>query len=506
MTDPETRCAFGVRFEMTTLLACDATELAALLRSRAVSAEEAVGQSIDRIERLNLRLNAVVTPLFEEARAEARRRDAAILAGAPLGPLHGVPIVIKDLFDFRAGVRNTFGCRVLADFVPQETAAHIARLEQAGAVIVGKTNTPELGHKGVTDNRLFGATSTPFDLTRNAGGSSGGSAAAVAAGMVPLGQGSDAGGSVRIPAAWCGIVGFKPSFGRIPNTGGPNAFDTHTPFVHVGSLARSVRDAALMTQVMMGPHPRDPLSVADDSLDLGKACRRPIAGMKVAYSPDFGVFAVEREVADLVRVAVTALADAGAIVEEPAFELPCSQDELAALWRRQVGVFYAELFAALRAAGHDLDAPPAGHLPAEVREMVDYGRAARALQTREDQWLRTRIFHTIADVFDRYELLVTPTLTCHPVKNQPDGGTLGPESVVGKPVERTIGWCMTHPVNFTGHPAASAPAGLTASGLPVGIQIIGRRFADGTVLAACRALEERRPWRGALQQCWQALA
>ena len=214
----------------------DATSLRDLIVRREASVEEVVGAAIERAEQVNASLNAIVTPLYERALAAARSADADLAAGRPTGLLHGVPIVIKDLFDFQAGVRNTFGCRAMADFVPTETSAHIARLVDAGAIVIGKTNTPEFGHKGVTDNRLFGPTSTPFDLSRNAGGSSGGSAAAVAAGIVPLAQGSDAGGSVRIPAAWCGVVGFKATFGRIANTGGSNAFACHSPFVHAGPL------------------------------------------------------------------------------------------------------------------------------------------------------------------------------------------------------------------------------------------------------------------------------
>ena len=196
----------------------DATELARQLRERDVSADEVVCASIVRIERLNPAVNAVVTTTFDLALEAAERADKLASAGNWLGPLHGVPILIKDLYDFRAGIRNTFGCPAMVDFVPDQTVAYIDRLEGAGAIILGKTNTPEFGHKGTTDNRLFGPTRCPFDLSRNAGGSSGGSAAAVAVGMVPLAQGSDAGGSIRIPAAWCGVVGFKPSYGRVPNT------------------------------------------------------------------------------------------------------------------------------------------------------------------------------------------------------------------------------------------------------------------------------------------------
>jgi Asp-tRNA(Asn)/Glu-tRNA(Gln) amidotransferase A subunit family amidase len=480
----------------------DATSMADLVRRREASSRELTEAAIARIERFNPRLNAVVTPLFDEALRTADRCDALVRRGAELRPLHGVPVLIKDLFDFRAGVRNTFGSRAFVGFVPSETSAHVARLESAGAVILGKTNTPEFGHKGTTDNELFGPTSNPFDLLRNAGGSSGGSAAAVAAGLVPLAQGSDAGGSIRIPAAWCGVVGFKPSYGRIPLTGGPNAFGTHTPFVHVGPLARTVRDAALMTAAMAGPHPRDPLSIPDDGLAWAASVNAPIRGLRVAFSADFGVFAVDPATVDVARAAAKSLGDAGAHVDEPGFALPCSQQELADLWRREVGVFYAEFFAAMEETGLSMRNEV---LPFDVRQMTEYGRSASALAERRDQWLRSTIFHAIQQMFERYDLVVTPTVGCPAVLNQAGGGTLGPSEINGTATERCIGWCLTHPVNFTGHPAASVPAGLTREGLPVGLQIIGQRYDDGRVLAACGALERIRAWMPALEQAWSRL-
>lgn len=482
---------------MTNFHRLDATALADLLRRREASSQEVTEAAISRIEHFNPRLNAVVTSLFDQARRAAQRCDALTSHGSSLPPLHGVPVLVKDLFDFQAGVRNTFGSKAFEEFVPAETCAHIARLEAAGAVILGKTNTPEFGHKGVTDNELFGPTCNPFDLRRNAGGSSGGSAAAVAAGMVPLAQGSDAGGSVRIPAAWCGVVGFKPSYGRIPLTGGPNAFCSHTPFVHVGPLARTVRDAALMAAVMAGPHSRDPFSAPDDGLDWLRAVDAPVRGWKAAFSADFGVFAVDPETVELARTAAAALSDAGVEVDEPAIALPCSQQELADLWRRQVGVFYAEFFAAMAGAGFSVRDED---LPDEVLAMTEYGRSASALDERRDQWLRTAVLNAIQDGLDKYDLLITPTVGCPPVENAASGGTQGPGEVAGVPTEQCIGWCLTHPVNFTGHPAASVPAGLTGDGLPVGLQIIGQRYDDGRVLAASRAIEQIRPWAPALEQ------
>jgi amidase len=487
------------------LLRFDATQLAAMIQAREVSAVELTEACIARIEALNPRINALVTPLFDQAVQTASECDAILAAGGRVGPLHGVPVVIKDLFDFKAGVRSTLGCRAFLDFIPNETSAHVARLEAAGAVVLGKTNTPEFGHKGITDNRVFGPTSNPFDLTRNAGGSSGGSAAAVACGMAPLGQGSDAGGSVRIPAAWCGIVGFKPTFGRIPNTGGRNAFGAHTPFVQVGALARTVRDAALLTQTMAGPHPHDPFSLPSEAQPLVNAATRSKRELKVAFSPALGVFALEEGILDTCRQAVMALSEAGLIVEEVPFSLPCSQETLAWLWRRQVGVVYAEFFASLEAAGRPVDIYDPTIVPIEVCEMTRYGRSATALETRTDLWTRTEILYAVEEIFNTYDLLVTPTVSCWPVKNSTDGCTRGPATVDGQPVEPCIGWCLTHPFNFTGHPAASVPAGQSPLGLPAGLQIIGRRFEDASVLAACMVLEERRPWLKDLDRACRAL-
>ncbi len=491
---------------LTTHDTFDATELAHRLRKRELSAVEATRAAIERIERLNSKINAVVTTLFDEALTAAERADRLAAQNQWLGPLHGVPILIKDLFDFRAGVRNTFGCRPLAGFVPDQTVAHVARLEEAGAILLGKTNTPEFGHKGTTDNRLFGPTRCPFDLSRNAGGSSGGSAAAVAVGMVPLAQGSDAGGSIRIPAAWCGVVGFKPTFGRIPNTGAPNAFLSHTPFVHTGPLARTVRDVALMAQAMSGPHEDDPFSLPNDGMDLIGALQAHPNELRLAYSRDLGVFAVEPAIDRVVEKCVAKLRESGVRIDEIAVELPLDQDQLAQLWCRQVGVLYLEMFDSMAKFGPNLLTEFADDIPAPIHAMVDQARRTTALDLRRDDTLRSGVWRAIQKIFAEYHGLLTPTVGSLPVTNAVDGQTLGPETVNGRPIERCIGWCLTHPFNFTGHPAASVPAGQTADGLPVGLQIVGRKFADENVITICRRVEQVQPWNRALEEVAVQLA
>ena len=470
-----------------------AVEMAERIRARDLSPREAVEAFLDRIEERNPSLNAYVTLLPERARERARQAEAALAAGEPVGPLHGVPIAIKDLMDTLAGVRNTFGCRVFAEFVPDATATYVERLEAAGAIILGKTNTPEFGHKGVTDNLLFGPTHTPFAPGKNAGGSSGGSAAALADGLAALAQGSDAGGSIRIPASCCGVYGLKASFGRVPAVSRPDGFVSHTPFLHAGPMARSVRDAALMLDVMAGVHPGDPFSLPDEGADyLAAAAGR--GPLRVAFSPDLDVFPVDPGVASVVQEAALAFREAGAVVEEVKLGLVRGQQELSDLWLDEMGVLYASMAAAFEAQGIDLLGAFRDQLPSEFAAIIERGRAMGAVQYKLLDALRTEVYDAVQTVFETHDLLISPTLAALPFDNAADGRTLGPTEINGEPVDPTIGWCMTYPFNFTGHPAASAPAGLSREGLPVGLQIVGRRFDDAGVLAASAAFEEARPW------------
>nr|WP_284287721.1 amidase family protein [Angustibacter aerolatus] len=367
-----------------------ATALAARLRSGETTAVEVAEDCLRRIDAGNTQVNAFTVVTHDLAMQQARDRDRALAAGAPVGPLHGVPVAIKDLFDLRAGVPGTFGSVPLKGFTPDTTTSYVQRLEDAGAVIVGKTNAPEFGHKGVTDNLVSGPTRNPFDLTRNAGGSSGGAAAAVAAGLVPLAQGTDGGGSVRIPAAWCGLFGIKPSFGRVAEVARPDAFISSSPFVSAGPLARSVGDAALMLSAMAGPHPRDPFSLPASPVDLAALPADPasvLRGLRVAWSPDLGGFPVDPRVAAVAARAVEAMAAAGARVEQVDVRLPADQQELAALWNRLMGVLYADSLEGVKAWGFDLvrdhlDEPQPGvprHRARRARPQRDAGARRRAV-------------------------------------------------------------------------------------------------------------------------------
>ena len=476
---------------MSAIHELSAAGLARRIRDGDRSPIEVVDALLDRIEARNDRTNAFVTVAAERAREAAGEAERAIEEGEPLGPLHGVPVAIKDLDDV-AGVRTTSGSRLFDERVAEESDPFVTRLEEAGAIVIGKTNTPEFGLGCTTDNLVAGPTGTPFDPDRIAGGSSGGAGAALADRLVPLAQGSDTGGSIRTPASCCGVYGLKPSFGRVPRPDRPDAFADHTPFSHHGPLARTVEDAALMLDVMAGPHPRDPFSLPDDGTDYVGATRRPIDDVTVAYSPDLGTYPVEPAVREVVEGAVGAFEDAGATVERADPELP-EQDEILDAFYTFAKVLWESLFDNLEDA-HGLDPRGADRdrlRPITVETILD----AEDVTTREYKRAdvtRTAVYDGIVDLLGEYDLLVAPTLAVPPFEH----GEY-PAEVDGTEIEPLRGWLLTQPFNFSGHPVASIPAGLTDDGLPVGVQIVGRRHADDDVLAASAAFERERPWHDA---------
>jgi amidase/aspartyl-tRNA(Asn)/glutamyl-tRNA(Gln) amidotransferase subunit A len=469
-------------------------DLAYRVRRRELSPVELIDATIAVIESANDRLNAFVYNGFDDARERARAAERAVMSGEPLGPLHGVPTAMKDLFDFKPGWPSTFGgVRALKDFVPDFYCAWAERMERAGAIIVGKTNSPVMGFRGTCDNPLFGPSRNPFDSSRNTGGSSGGSAAAVAAGLLPVAEGTDGGGSIRIPASWCGVFGYKQSFGRVPYVARPNAFTGLHPFLFEGALTRTVEDAALVIDAISGYDPRDPFAL-EQRADLVAAVRRPIRGWRIAYSPDFDVFPVDPAVAAVVGDAVRVFEQAGAHVEQVRLGINHDQRELSDLWCRLIIPINVAAFENFKAGGLDLLGDHRDDFPREYLRWVDEGYALRVPQMMRDEEIRTDIYDAIQRVLADYELLVTPTLACLPVENASDGNTKGPERIGQVDVDPLIGWCLTYPVNFSGHPAASIPAGMSG-GLPVGMQVIGRRYADADVLAASAAFERLRPWQ-----------
>ncbi|HLJ11085.1 MAG TPA: amidase [Planctomycetaceae bacterium] len=451
-----------------------AVELATLIRARKVSPVEATNAALSRIERLNPLLNAFVTVPVEAAKCAAKKAEESLMRDNRVGATHGVPLHVKDNLHV-ANSRTTFGSKLFETNVTAEDCPAAQRLRAAGAVIIGRTNTPEFGWKGVTDNRVFGATGNPWNTTLTPGGSSGGAAAAVAAGLGPIGLGTDGGGSLRIPASFCGVVGFKPSFGRVPNwPGGAGAL-----LRHIGVITRSVRDQAAALDVLSGPDSRDLLSLPASDVGFVDALEKGIRGKRVAYSPNLGYARVAPEVAAICERAAMKFAETGARVE--AVELPWS-DPYTAWSVFFFGTAAASLERELATRGDLLDPG--------FKKVVERGLALRgvdfgnALAARHDFWDQVR------RVYDKFDLLLCPTLAVAPFAlGQDDADPIEGERL--GPLQWTR---FTYPFNLTGQPAVSVPAGWTNASLPIGLQIIGDRHADLLVLQAARAWEQVQPW------------
>src|SRR5881396_2627091 len=406
-----------------------ALEISGLVRAKKLSPIEVTDAVLSRIDAINPVLNAFCVVAAEQVRAAAREAEIAVTKGEPLGPLHGVPVSIKDVL-FTRGLTTTGGSRLFADHVPDEDAIAVARLRAAGALVLGKTNTSEFGHKAVTENPLFGVTKNPWNPALTPGGSSGGAAVAVASGCGPVALGTDGGGSIRIPAAFCGAYGFKPSYGRVPDRGGfPSGF-AHVS--HVGPLTRTLRYARA-----------DP------------------------------------------RVTERA-GDAAAEFES----LGCHVEVVNPGWEDPEGFFGTMIAAQFYAAWSD-------RLPEAEAEMdptlVKFIRRGGAVTARDYVQALGRVdayWREVHAFLERFDLLLMPTVAVLPFP----AGQAPPREIAGGGVS-VLGWMpFTFPFNLTGQPAASVPAGWTGDGLPVGLQIVGRRHADATVLAASAAFEEARPW------------
>ncbi|WP_289141381.1 amidase [uncultured Brevibacillus sp.] len=478
-----------------------ASELASRIRRRELSPVDVTQAFIERIEERNSSINALIYFGFDDARNAAKRAEQALMSGEEIGPLHGVPTAIKDLFDFKPGWISTFGgIRAFRQNVVDFSCLYTERMEKAGAIIVGKTNSPLLGLRGTCDNYLFGPTRNPFDLSKNSGGSSGGSAAAVADGLLPIAEGTDGGGSIRIPASWCGVYGYKASFGRVPYTGRPNAFGGTMPFLYEGPITRTVEDAAISMNVLSGYDPRDPFSLPDE-IDFTKALTRSMKGWRIAYSSDFDIFPVDHKVKEVVARAVSAFTEAGAHVEEVRLGIKYTHRELSDLLSRLIMPGGVRMLDSMKEGGLDLLSDHRDDFPPQVLEWLEKASRISAQDVIRDQEMRTHIYDAIQGVFEKYDLLITPTLACLPVDNAADGNTVGPSMINGEDVDPLIGWCMTYFMNFTGHPAASIPAGLADNHLPVGMQIIGKRYADADVLTASAVFERIRPWHQHYERC-----
>jgi Asp-tRNA(Asn)/Glu-tRNA(Gln) amidotransferase A subunit family amidase len=461
-----------------------AVKLAGIISEREVSPVEVTRAFLERIDRLNPSINAFATLVPELALAAAQRSEEALLRHEPIGPLHGVPFTLKDV-NATKGIRTTYGSKAFADNIPQENSIAADRLFEAGAILLGKTTTPEFGNKGHTESPLLGVTRNPWNTDFIAGGSSGGACAAAAAGLSPLAEGSDAAGSIRIPASICGVVGLKPSLGRVP------IYPRYTVFESLafhGPIARNVPDVALMLTTMAGPDDRFPFSLMESGVDYLKAIEgASVRGWKIAYSRDLGLGPVDQEVVARTDTAARVFAgDLGANVEEATPDAPNPESAMLDMWNTLVATTGLDL-ALSKVGPEDVDPSLLGFIEEGSKlSAVDYYRSAMVF--------RSNYYQRMISFFKDYDLLITPTLAVPPFPHP--GWERGPSEIAGQKINPMLGWLLTYPFNMTGQPAITVPCGFSEEGLPIGLQIVGRRNADIDVLQAAAAYEEAAPWSG----------
>ena len=457
-----------------------AVELAEAIRQKKVSSLEVTENFFQRIDRLDPQLNSYLTLCRDQALADAKAADEAVSRGSDLGPLHGVPISIKDL-ELTKGVTTTMGSALFRDRVPDMDSIVVERVKASGAIILGKTNTPEFGQSGTTENKLGEPCRNPWNTSRTPGGSSGGAAAALAAGLCTLSIGSDGGGSIRIPASFTGVFGIKPTQGRVPRYGGygrPSA----NHFSQAGPLTRTVADSALLLQVIAGPDSRDVTSMREAAPDFSAGLGAGVTGMRLGWSSDFGYAAVDPVVAQVTERAAKLFVDIGATVEDANLIM---DDPFEAFW---------DVFATAAYASY-------GHLLEEHRnDFSNYGLKSieHGLETTGADMSRAlhkvdQVSRQLEDLFDNFDLLISPTMavSAFPIDQRP--------SVIGgKTIEPFWGFLpFTYPINMSGQTAASVPCGYSDDGMPIGLHIIGPRGSEAKVLQASAAFERAQPWSGA---------
>jgi len=446
--------------------------MAGRIRAKDLSAHEALAAHLGQIERVNPQVNAIVTLVPEMAREAAQRADDAQAHGETIGPLHGLPIAHKDLVETK-GIRTTFGSPLFKDYVPKENDLIVERIQRAGAITLGKTNAPEFGAGSQTFNTVFGATHNPYDLSKTCGGSSGGAAVSLACGMIPIADGSDTGGSLRNPAAYCNIVGFRPSPGRVPNPKAGFAWSTLTTS---GPMARSVSDLALLLSAIAGPDSRSPIAPPEPGTTFARALDRNFKGERIAWFKDLGGVPFDPRVREVVDVHRKTFETLGLVVEQAEPDFTGADFAFKTLRAWGSAATHGERLRANRAAYKDT-------LAQEIEEglRLTGSDIARAETLHGQLWRRFQAF------LQNYEFFVLPTTQVPPFDvNQPY-----PTEVNGVRMGSYIDWMTScWYISIVGNPAISVPAGFTAEGLPVGLQIVGRYQADFTVLQMAYAFEQ----------------
>ena len=472
-----------------------AAELGKEVAAGRIDPEEVIERFIQNIIAMNPEVNAFTYTKFEYARACAKDLKRRIQKGESVGPFAGVPLALKDFLPSKKGWTASHGGVASRITVDPEDSEFCKAMEKAGGIAIGKTNAPAYGFSGLCDNKLYGATHNPFDLSRNSGGSSGGSAAAVASGMVLMAEGGDAGGSIRIPAAWNNLFGFKASAGLIPSRIRPDSFAATHPYCCGGGLTKSVEDTAILLDYMVQYDSRDPTSIPFQHESFTKEMLQSIKGKRIAYTSDFGIFPIDKEIDAKIRETAKKLEEAGAIVEDVSFRLRRSVKELMHAWCLSLSFDSAIEFDLLKEEGNDFLKEHRDEVSEVFASYVEKVGTIGKKELYEFNLIRTEILDAFEDAFEEFDAIVSPTALCLPPLNGKEKGTTtGPSTIGGEPIDSNLGFAPTFLVNFIGYPAASVPAGFLR-GLPVGMQIIAPKYKDGLVLAIAKTIEDLLPWR-----------
>ena len=472
-----------------------ALEIGELVNKSLVKPTEVVTYFLKRIKELNPKLNAFVYVKPEEALAEAKKLEERLSRGEKLGPFAGVPFCLKDFLPSKKGWSASHGGVRSIFSIDEYDSEFCKAMERAGGIAIGKTNAPAFGFRGTCDNKLYGATRNPFDPTRNSGGSSGGTASAVAGGLVPIGEGGDAGGSIRIPASWCNLFGFKASAGLIPNVCRPDAWAASHPFCTGGGLTKTVEDAANLLNYMVAYDPHDPWSVDLPKVDYVSELKKPMRKLRIAYTPDFGIFPVEKEMLERTKDAAMRLKELGHDVQEIGFPFHEDLQKVVNSWLLSISFDTAIELKLWKSEGKDLLKDHKDELSESFIHWNKQIYESNEQDLYEFNKIRTSVLDAFLAVFEEFDLVLSPVTACLPVKNADD--TLGPEEINGIKVDRNIGFAETLLVNFIGYPAASVPCGFSSEGLPIGLHVIGKKWHDKEVLRLSKQMQDRWPWRNA---------